>query len=209
MKRVILLLVAVLALLGAVVPLQAQDPGEPPTLGEFQTQGMTVVVGEWADFVTTYHDPDGYQDINRAMVALTRRVKREYVGFVGMYHEASNTLWLEGGGFCVPGQPQLRTAGDVSVDCGNTTVRSEGNTITIKWRVRPDQCFAGGCGLNMAYGIVFDSQEQWNSGIMGTWTLDPVVGAAPATGTVPSFTSADLLRLGLALRRTAARAGVR
>jgi len=38
-------------------------------------------------------------------------------------------------------------------------------------RVRPEQCFGGGCGESWAYEYVLDSAGMWDLGAVGTWTL--------------------------------------
>ena len=144
---------------------------------------------------TTYSDPDGYQDIGLSFFLLSRRLHPDHFGLMAAYHQPSNVLWLRGGGFCVPGQAQSRSTDYVTVDCANTTVSGADDTLTINWRVRPEQCFSGGCGRNLAYGYVSDSDAQSDAGVMGIWTLDPASAPARRTRPLVMPTQTDLKRL--------------
>jgi len=68
------------------------------------------------------------------------------------YNQPANILWLMGAtdGFCQPGQWSSLHTDDVTLSCRHTVVSGEGNTLTINWLVRPEQCFVGGCGWNYA-----------------------------------------------------------
>jgi len=158
-----------------IYQIAVQEPASPH-VATFEPNGGSGSVGEWVDFTTTYSDADGYQDIGLAVLLLSRRLNPAYAGLVAAYHQPSSLLRLRDGGTCAPGEAISLTTDYVTLDCENTALLGAGETLTITLRVRPEQCFIGGCGLNMAYGFVTHSTRQWDSGLMGVWTLDPEVG---------------------------------
>jgi len=168
----------------------------PPGVGTFDPSGGSGRVGEWADFTTTYTDPNGYEDIAWASLFLDRQPPIAEGGLAVAYLRSANLLWLLGDaqGFCQPGQSSFPQTDYVVLSCYDTTVSGEGDTLTVNWRVLPKQCFADGCGWNYAVELVKDSSGLQDSGLVGWWRLDP----ARRTGRDAPLhqpTEADLKRL--------------
>jgi len=80
----------------------------------------------------------------------------------------------------------------VTLDCENTSVTGVGDTLTINWRVRPEQCFDPDCGWNYAGELVTDNGGLQDAGLVGWWRLYPASGAGqePRLGVRP--TEADV-----------------
>ena len=168
---------------------------QPPSAGTFEPNGGSGRVGEWADFATTYSDPNGYEDITWAFFFLDRAPPIASGGLAAAYIHPSNILWLKDGGICRPGQAKSLTTAYITLDCGNSSISGVGDVLTINWHVCPEQCFVGGCGVNRAYEFVTDSTGLRDFGAVGTWTLNPASGAIQDTGPAVELTEADLERL--------------
>jgi len=167
----------------------------PPSVGTFEPNGGSGRVGEWVRFTTTYSDPNSYADIDWAFFFLDRGLSIA-TGDLGVaYYQPANALWLMGGGFCQPGRRRFLHTDDVTLCCRHTTVSGEGDTLTINWRLRPERCFAGGCGEYIAYGYVIDRAGLSDSAETGTWTLNPARGAARGSKPAAKPTELDLERL--------------
>ena len=148
-----------------------QASTEPPSVGAFEPDGGRGPVGAWADFTTTYTDPNGYGDIRLAYFFLDPLPPITTGALAAAYFSPWDLLILPGGGYCRPGQAVSIGTAYVTLDCGGTSVSGAGDTLTVNWRVRPEQCFEGGCGENSAYELVLDSAGLWGFGEVGTWTL--------------------------------------
>jgi len=167
----------------------------PPSIDTFEPDEGSGEVGEWVTFTTTYSDPNGYEDIAWAFFFLDRQPPIAIGGLSAAYIQSADLLWLKGGGICWPGQAKVLATGTVRLDCRNTSVSGEGDMLTVTWRVRPEQCFEGGCGWNYAVEFVADSTGQSDAGLVGWWWLDPASGRARGTGARTEPTQADLWQL--------------
>jgi len=176
-------------------------PPSAPNVGTFEPDGGSGRVGEWVDFTTTYTDPDDYGDIELALFFLGREETAATTGLAAAYYQPDDILWLRNGSgdTCLPGQPVTLTSHFTTLDCENSSVSGEGDTLTISWRVRPERCFIGDCGWNYAYEYVVDSAKMRDSGVVGWWMLEPVRGTAQDR-------SRPSLPTGVALGRLAAEA---
>ena len=168
---------------------------QPPSVGTFEPNGGSGSVGKWADFTTTYSDPNGYEDIQLAFFFLDRQPPIASGGLAAVYIQPWDILWLMGDGFCRPGQPGVAETDFVRIDCGNSSVSGKDDTLTINWRVLPRRCFDGDCGVNRAYEFVIDTARLWDFGAVGAWTLNPASGPAQYAGPAVQPTEADLERL--------------
>jgi len=166
-----------------------------PSVGTFEPNGGSGRVGEWADFTTTYSDPNGYEDIKWAFFFLDREPPIASGGLAAAYIHPANILWLKDGGICRPGQAKSLSTVYITLDCSNSSVSGTGGTLTINWHVLPTQCFVGGCGGNRAYELVMDGAGWSDLGAVGTWTLNPASGPAQDRGPAVQLTEADLKRL--------------
>ena len=79
-------------------------------------------------------------------------------------------------GYCEPGQLKTLSTAYATLDCAGSSVSTAGDTLTVNWRVRPEQCFEGGCGWNYAAEYVLDSSSLSNAGLVGWWRLLPSRG---------------------------------
>ena len=136
-----------------------------------------------------------YDDISLAFFFLDRTPPIASGGLAAAYYQPANLLLLLGGGYCRPGQAKTLSTSYVSLDCANTSVSGEGDTMTINWRVLPKQCLEGGCGWNYAFEFVTDSTGLQGAGLVGWWRLYGARGVAqrPRLGVRP--TEADLEQL--------------
>jgi len=162
----------------------AMEMPQPPSVGTFEPNGGSGTVGEWVTFTTTYSDANGYDDIAWAFFFLDRQPPIASGGLAAAYYQPANILLLLGGGVCRPGQPITRSTGYVTLDCQNSSVSGTGDTLTINWAVRPEQCFVGGCGWNYGVEYVVDSTGLSDAELVGWWRLvsarGPVRGSKPA-----------------------------
>jgi hypothetical protein len=168
---------------------------QSPNVGTFEPSGGSGRVGEWTEFTTTYSDPNGYEDITWAFFFLDREPPMTSGGLAAVYIEQWDLLWLKGGGICQLGQAKPLITDYVTLDCRDTSVSGEGDTLTINWHVRPERCFDDGCDWNRAYEYVIDRTGLWDAGDVGWWTLYPASGAGRDRGPVTRVTKADLERL--------------
>ena len=166
-----------------------------PSVGTFEPNGGSGRVGEWVEFTTTYSDPNGYEDIKWAFFFLDCQPPIASGGLAAAYYQPADLLLLLGGGFCRPGQAKPLMADYVTLDCRDTNVSGEGDTLTINWHACPEQCFDDDCGVNTAYELVIDSAGLRDVGSVGWWTLNPASGPAQDTGPTDKPTEADLERL--------------
>ena len=169
--------------------------GSPPSMGTFEPDGGSGRIREWADFTTTFSDPDGYDNIQIALFFLDREPPIASGGLAAAYYQPQALLFLLGAGSCHPGEAQFLMTDRVILDCRDTSVSGIGDILTINWAVGPFRCFAGGCGENIAYEFVVDSTGQTAFGMVGTWTLDPASESAQNTRAATKPTKADLERL--------------
>ena len=130
-------------------------------------------MGEWTDFSTSYSDPNGADDISLAFFFLDKTPPVSSGGLAAVYYQPADLLMLVGGGTCKPGQSGTLSTDYITLDCGSTSVSGSGETLTINWHVRPETCFDGTCGLNMAYGLVMDKRGLSAFGVFGWWILRP------------------------------------
>jgi len=169
----------------------------PPSVGTFEPYGGSGTVGQWQTFTTTYTDPDGYGDIDRAFFFLDRQPPIASGGLAAAYIQSVDLLVLLGGGSCQPGQPDtILSTPYVSLDCENSSVSGAGDTLTINWHVRPDACFVGGCNWNYAAELVTDNSGLNDVGVVGWWRLDGPMGqtriARPGIRPTDADVSAEL-----------------
>jgi len=176
------------------VPVTMSVASLPPSVGSFEPNGGSGSVGQWARFTTTYTDPNSYEDIEWAYFSLFR-VPSPMGGLAALYYQPADLLMLLDGGICQPGEWSFPSTGYVTLDCRHTTVSGAGEDLTINWVVRPEQCFAGGCGVTWAYEHVMDNAGLWDSGVLGWWVLYPASGQAQDAGPVARPTRLQLERL--------------
>jgi hypothetical protein len=166
-----------------------------PNVGSFDPHGGSGSVGVWADLTTTYTDPNGYQDIAGAFLFLDRQPPIASGGLAAAYVQPSGLLWLKDGGVCEPGEATSLSTAFVTLDCANSSVSGAGDTLTIHWRIRPEQCFTGGCGWNYAIELVTDSGGLEDAGLVGWWRLGSEASASRASRPTSRPTERDLQRL--------------
>jgi len=167
----------------------------PPGVGTFHPNGGSGRVGEWARLTTTYTDPDGYDDLQGAFLFLNRRPPIASGLLGGAYIQTADLLWLQGGEpypVCRPGQPAFVETDSVMLDCGNSSVSGQDDTLTINWHVLPKQCPLDGCGWHCAIEFVMDRAELRDADLVGWWRLDPSSGTARRMGSVATPTEVDL-----------------
>jgi len=149
-------------------------PPSAPNVSTFEPNGGSGVVGQWVDFTTTYTDPDSYADITLALFFLGREDAVDTTGLAVAYYQSDGVLWLRSatGDTCLPGQPVTLTSDYATLDCENSSVAIEGDTLSVNWRVRPKRCFIGGCGWVYAYEYVVDGAGMRDAGVVGWWRQD-------------------------------------
>jgi len=101
----------------------------PPSVGPFEPDGRSGTVGEWVTFITTYTDPNGYDDITWAFFFLDGQPPITDGGPAAVAHvQSGNRMWLKGSGrpaVCRPGQPITLTSDYAALPCRHTVVSGE------------------------------------------------------------------------------------
>jgi hypothetical protein len=154
---------------------------QTPSVGTFEPNGGSGSVGQAEVLTTTYSDPNGYEDIVWAFFFLDRVPPIASGGLTAAYHRPMDTLWLMNGGTCQPGEATSLSNTYATLDCSGTVVSGVGDTLSISWLVRPEQCFDESCGWNYAVELVGDSTGQRDAGLVGWWRLNPA-GGGSSTG---------------------------
>jgi hypothetical protein len=108
----------------------------------------------------------------------------------------SAKMTLKGGGVCRPGQGRSVSTDYVTLNCGARSVSGEEDTLTINWRVRPEQCFDDDCGWNYAVEFVSDSGGLSDAGLVGWWRLLPAMDLGPGMPPPALPREGDLRQLG-------------
>jgi len=166
-----------------------------PSTGTFEPNGGSGRAGQWIAFTTTYGDCDGYKDITWAFFFLDREPPIASGGLAAAYYRPANILLLLGGGACRPGQLRSLNTPYVMLDCQNSSVSGTGDTLTVNWHMRPEQCFEGGCSWNYAVEFVADSTGLRDAGLVGWWRLGPATAQAPNERLPATPTKADMEQL--------------
>jgi hypothetical protein len=177
-------------------PLPAADPAQSlrGINGTLRAQPKRQRVGEWTHLTTTYTDPNGYEDISSAFFILDRWPSVASGGLFAGYIESWDLPWLEDGGVSEPGELTLLSTAYATLDSGSSSVSGVGDTLTIRWYVRPDVCLTGRCGWNHAVEFVTDSTGSQAAGLVGWWRLDEVSGPVQDARPAVKPTEADVER---------------
>lgn len=142
-------------------------------------------------FTTTFADPDGYRNINYAII-LINTTQSSGKCFYGYYQQSTNQLWLASnsgatriGGYR-PGTAKTIENSYVKLDCAKSSVVRSGNTLTIRWAVTFKQAFAGSTAKNI-YLYIRDNSGAYFGWIQkGTCVVGPnakplVVSVTPSS----------------------------
>jgi len=155
-----------------------------PTLGTISPSSGTGRINVQQVFITTYSDPDGWQNIQYVFLLINPSASGTN-GFYGYYNQNTNKLYLRNdanntwlGGFA-PGSNNIIENSYSKLDCSLTTTTGSGTTMTVKWAVTFKQPFTG---AKKSYLYVRDDSNVYvNFTQKGTWNLPNV---APQTGAI-------------------------
>jgi len=149
----------------------------PPETGTFAPDGGLGYLDQPVAFTTTYHDANGWQDIQSAGFLLN--VNRQFSeGLFSRYYQNVNRLTLRNDdgsqwvGSCAPGEDTVLSNSYVSLDCSATTVNGSDDTLTITWWVTPLAPFSGQYGTYKAFLMVQGNGGLRDQNQTGTWTLE-------------------------------------
>ncbi|RYG75446.1 hypothetical protein EON80_00630 [bacterium] len=187
-------LVAHAQLIGVLLSLLAFAFGVPaqaaaPTIVSISPASGTTGAGAPRTITVVYSDTDGFADLQhmRVQVNSTQANANSLYGF---YNGSSNKLFFyddagttanPAAGF-TPGEDEIITNSQGSLDVGATTVVKTGNTVTIGWRFIPKVAFAG---VKNVYAYARDAtlNTTWIDG--ADWTISS--NSAPSNvSVVPS-----------------------
>jgi len=135
-------------------------------------------VGEWHTFTTTYGDPNGWSDIASARLLLGASVA-DLKALNVLYEPAANALYLRNKadtawlGPCTPGARTTLTNNIVQLDCSQSSVSGDGETLQVAWRGRWVQRTSRSRHLTGHLRVA--DQAGYDSGYvpLGSWTLKP------------------------------------
>jgi beta propeller repeat protein len=159
-----------------------------PTVGSVSPSAGSSISGVAVTFITTYTDPDSWQDIYSARFIIDSNTD-EINCFCGYYDQNTNKLYLKNdagtvllGGYA-PGSANVIENSYAKLDCSQTTVSGSGNTLTVNWNVSFKSTFLGTKDMDLS---VYDDScgfAGWT--IKGTWTINtpPQLGSiTPGSG---------------------------
>ena len=165
-------------------------PNKTPAVGIITPADGMSVAGRIFSAVTTYSDPDGWENIQYVYFLINSSTSGTNC-FYGYYNQTSNKLYLRDdantawlGGYA-PGSANIIENSYAILDCSQTTVTEEGNTLTVGWQGILKPTFLG---QKKSYLYVKD-----NAGVVKGWVQKGVWSAfengfivGPAGGEVVS-----------------------
>jgi hypothetical protein len=172
----------------AVCGLPTKCYAAAPTLGTVAPSSGTGQVNVLQNFITTYSDPDGWQNIQYVYFLInisTSGINCPYFYYnqntnkIYVRNDA-NTAWL--GGYA-PGIAIVIENSYAKLDCAQTTVTGSATTMTVNWAVTIKPPFTG--AKNTYLYVRDDTNTYVNLTKKGTWNIP---NSAPQPPTViPSF----------------------
>jgi len=148
---------------------------QAPSTGGVTPLGGDCSVGEPVVFHATYHDPDGWRNIQLAHFLMNDTCNAKNA-FYAHYDHNRNRIYLlsdDGstwyGGYR-PGSSHTLQNSQVILDLANTNVTGEGDTLTIAWAVRFKEPFIG---TRRIYLLVKDDanvKDGWSE--IGIWRIE-------------------------------------
>ncbi|MFZ2357421.1 MAG: SpvB/TcaC N-terminal domain-containing protein, partial [Candidatus Omnitrophota bacterium] len=125
------------------------------------------------NFTTTFSDPDGWQNIQYVYFLINASTDGKNC-FYGYYNRNSNKLYLRNdtssawlGGY-IPGAGNIIENSYAKLDCAQTTVTNNSNTLTVKWNIIFKPAFTGAKKL---YLYIRDNANAYQNWVQkGTWT---------------------------------------
>lgn len=162
-----------------------------PTLGTLTPSVLGSAPAIAKKFTAIYRDADGYRNIKQAYL----RVHTVANGIYLRYDRTTNKLFLYNNagtapvGSCTPGAIGTLTNTQGSLNCAATTVAGSGNTLTIKWSIKPKAAFASATKKNL-YLFARDMSNAtagWTD--KGDWTITPSIALAAGSIQLSAATS--------------------
>jgi len=167
----------------AINEIVAFAENSPPETGEITPIGGESQPGEQVIFTATCSDADGWEDIIYTFLRIKTPSLSEY--FSGFYKPKVNKLFLykQGtgwiGGFA-PGSQETLENNVVIVDCANTTVETQGDTLTVNWAVAFKEFYKGQvCDVQLRAGDIAGLDTGWVD--KGTWSIVESMPGIPRT----------------------------
>lgn len=156
----------------------APDGNAPPVLVSFAPRGGSGFRNQYIEFTTVYSDTNGAADL--AVVQFLMNTSNTSVkGLNTIYDEDNDELYLRlpsGAGVvgpCTPGEDTRLKTDTVRLNCLNTAVTRNGDTLTVVWQVMFLKRLAGRYGKYNAYLFATDAANSITGFTKkGTWTLN-------------------------------------
>lgn len=145
-----------------------------PLVGTIVPSSGTSRKNQAVNFVTTYLDVDGWQNIQYVYLLFNTSIDGAKC-FYGYYNQNTNRLYLRNnantgwiGGYA-PGSSYIIENSYAKLNCSKTTVSGSGAGLTVNWNVTFKSTFTG---AKNSYLYVKDDANAYNGWIQkGSWTI--------------------------------------
>ena len=147
-----------------------------PTVTSVSPAVGSVLPGVWKTFTCTYSDLNGAADLTKCRLLINTTIASAG-GAYFMYDRTTNKLYMNNNsgkqvGGVVRGTATTIQSENAILHCGNTTVTSSGNKLTIAWKVQFKPTMAGkNCNLYMMATDVSGVSQAWVN--KGTVSITP------------------------------------
>ncbi len=154
-----------------------------PTVGTVTPSSGTGQVGASQAFTAAYSDPDGWQDLATVNFLVNTQASGANC-LSAVYNQNTNLLYIRNdagtawlGGYA-PGSANTIQNSYASLDCSQTSVSGNGNTLTVNWKVTFKSPFTG---AKNTYLLATDDGSS-STGVIqkGVW----IINAPPTLGTI-------------------------
>jgi hypothetical protein len=155
-----------------------------PTVGTIIPDTGNSNPNDSINLTATYIDPDSWQNIQYACILLNATTSGSNCLY-GYYNQNTNRLYLKNdantawiGGYA-PGSINIIENSYVRINCAETTVTGDGQTLTINWNITFKPAFTG--TKNMCLCVTDDANAKVGWIKKGTWSI---TNQAPTLGTI-------------------------
>ncbi len=143
-------------------------------------------------FTATYSDIDGWQNIKYAYLLINTSTSGANC-FYGYYNQNTNKLYLRNdantswlGGF-IPGSSNIIENTYSKLDCSQTTIQGQDNTLTVNWNITFKSAFTG--AKNSYLKVIDDANASTSWFKKGGWTI---TNQSPSLGTITPSSGASM-----------------
>lgn len=146
-----------------------------PQVGTIAPSSGSSIPGQQVNFIATYFDLDGWTNIMDAYLLINTSSSNKKNCFYGYYSQNTNKLYLRSdndrqwlGGYS-PGSSNIIENSYARLNCSQTTVTGNGNTLAVTWAVTFKQSFMGAKNSYLYVKDDSGSNSGWKQ--KGTWTI--------------------------------------